>query len=72
MKNQEKNLAKAIIEQYNFCGVMLNEDSNDMDYYIGQRVALIKIANTIFGADITDRMADFIKNLEEIANSEAQ
>lgn len=72
MKNLEQKIAQSLLNQYNFCK-HTRENSNDKEYFTGQRVAIMKIATDIFGQDITGQIdLEFIKNLEKIANAEPQ
>lgn len=71
MKNLEQKLAQSLLNQYEFCERMWRNKAIDYDYFTGQKVAIMTIAKSIFGKDITGQIPlEFIKNLEEIASAE--
>ena len=71
MENLKQTLAKSLLNQYQFAMRMLQENSADKDYFMGQRVAIMSISASIFGKEITGQIPlDFIKNLEKIANAD--
>lgn len=71
MKNLEQTLAKSLLNQYEFCQRMWRENAIDYDYLQGQKVAVMSIAKSIWGQDITGQIPlEFLSNLEKIANSE--
>ena len=73
MKNLEQTLAQSLLNQYEFCERMWRENTIDYDYFSGQKVAVMTIAKSIFGQDITGQIPlDFKSNLEKIANAEPQ
>jgi len=73
MKNLEQTLAKSLLNQYEFCKRMWQENHIDYDYLQGQKVAIMSIAKSIWGQDITGQIPlEFLSNLEKIANSEPQ
>lgn len=73
MKNLEQTLAKSLLNQYEFCQRMWRENAIDYDYLQGQKVAVMSIAKSIWGQDITGQIPlEFLSNLEKIANSEPQ
>ena len=73
MKNLEQKIAKSLLNQYEFCERMWRENAIDYDYFTGQKVAVMKIAESIFGQEITGQIPlEFKSNLEKIANAEPQ
>jgi len=73
MKNSEQTLAQILLNQYEFAMRMLQENIADRDYFMGQRVAIMSIAASIFGKEITGQIPlEFVKNLEKIANNPSE
>jgi len=73
MKNLEQKIAQSLLNQYEFCERMWRENAIDYDYFTGQKVAVMKIAESIFGQEITGQIPlEFKSNLEKIANAEPQ